>query len=49
MPAKKVHDLLLTHAGSLQAAVDQALQDFPVVPRIAILAHATSTIPMVQS
>jgi nickel-dependent lactate racemase len=46
MPPEKVNTLLLTPASSLQDAVDQALAHQPPHSRIAVLPHATSTIPI---
>lgn len=49
LPVEKMQNWLLPHADSLQAAVDRALAQLPPNPRIAILAHATHTIPIVQA
>jgi nickel-dependent lactate racemase len=47
MAPEKVASLLLASASSPQAAVDQVLAQLPRHPRIAVLPHATSTIPII--
>jgi lactate racemase len=46
MQPERVRSLLLTPETSVQSAIDQALKELPAQARIAVLPHATSTIPI---
>ena len=46
MDPLRVHNLLIDPDNSLQHAVDRSLKALPAQPKIAVLPHATSTIPI---